>query len=190
VAKFFQESWLILVLGVSFTALLAGTQVSLIDQIRENQNRALNEAISEVVPELATTEEIEIDGTRVFKCLDAGGKVTGWAVQASGSGFVGKITLVVGFNAAADTISGIKVIEQVETPGLGNKIKEPWWDHQYAGKKADPDPDRKLTVVKQKPVEGSNEIQAITGATWSSRFVTGIVNNVIETVLPKLEAHR
>jgi electron transport complex protein RnfG len=188
VAKFFQESWLVLVLGVSFTALLAGTQVSLIDRIRENQNRALNEAISEVVPELASTEEIAIDGTRVFKCLDAGGKVTGWAVQASGSGFVDKITLVVGFNAAADTVSGIKVIEQVETPGLGNKIKEPWWDDQYDGHTADPG--KKITVVKRKRVEGANEIQAITGATWSSRYVTDIVNDVIATVLPKLEAHR
>ncbi len=187
-AKFIQESWLILLLGVSFTALLAGTQVSLIDRIRENQNKALNEAISEVVPDLASTEEISIDGQRVFKCLDAGGALTGWAVQASGNGFVDKITLVVGFNAAADTISGLKVIDQVETPGLGNKIKEPQWDHQYVGLKADPS--RKLEVVKRKRVEGANEIQAITGATWSSRFVTDIVNNVIENVLPKLEAHR
>jgi electron transport complex protein RnfG len=186
---------LVLVLGVSFTALLAGTQVSLEDRIQENRNRALDEAISEVVPDLTRPEEItkavglkEDQERRVFKCFDDGGKIVGWAVQWTGGGFIDKITLVVGFNAAADTVTGIKVITQVETPGLGNKIAEPWWDVQYDGLAANPD--KEITVVKRKPVEGANEIQAITGATWSSRYTTDIVNDVIKNVVPKLEAQR
>jgi len=173
-------------MGVTFTALLAGTQLTLKEQIQENQSKALNEAIAEVVPELASTEELEIDGRRVFKCLGADGSLVGWAVQSSGGGFVDKITLVVGLNSAADAITGLKVIEQVETPGLGNKIAEAWWDDQYDGM----DASRKITVIKGEAKPGENQIEAITGATWSSRFVTDIVNAVMVELRPKLEAHR
>ncbi len=184
--KFIRESWLLVTLGVVFTALLAGTQLSMSAQIKENQGKALSEAIAEVVPDLASTESLgAVAGYDVFKCLAADGSLAGWAVQAGGTGFVDKIVLVFGLNAAADRITGLKVIENVETPGLGNKIEGPWAD-QYKGK----DASRTLTVEKRPPVPDRNEIQAITGATWSSRYVTDIVNLALEKVRPELAKHR
>ena len=183
--KFVEESWLVLVMGIVFALLLAGTQTTLSERIRENQQKALNEAIAEVVPGLASTKEREVEGHRVFKCLDADKNLKGWAVQASGPGFVDKITLVVGLTPEVDTITGIKVIEDLETPGLGHKITGDWAD-QYKNRSAK----QEITVKKSGADAGQNQIDAITGATWSSRYVTDIVNDAIKRIGPKLDAHR
>ncbi len=183
--KFVEESWLILLMGVVFALLLAGTQTSLSARIRDNQQRALNEAIGEVVSEVESTEPLTIEGYQVFKCLDAQGQLSGWAVEASGSGFVDKIMLVVGLSPDGDRIIGLKVIENLETPGLGNKIEGVWAD-QYQGLSLA----QAILVEKRPPDPARNQIQAITGATWSSRYVTDIVNEVAARVRPKLAEHR
>ena len=183
--KFIEESWLVLAMGVVFALLLAGAQTTLSERIRENRQKALNEAIADVVSNVAATEELEIDGNRVFKCLDASKALVGWAIQASGTGFIDKITLVVGLTPEADKITGMKVVENLETPGLGNKIVGPWAD-QYKGLSTD----TAIMVEKGGADHGKNQIDAITGATWSSRYVTDIVNDVIKRIRPKLDAHR
>jgi electron transport complex protein RnfG len=181
VKKFIEESWLVLTMGVVFALLLAVTQTSFSAKIAENQKRALVSAIDEVVPNCASSEPMTVDGDDVYKCLGADGSIIGWAVETSGTGFIDKITLVVGLSPDAKTILGIKVIQNSETPGLGNKIESKWAD-QYA----DLDATRKIEVVKRPVNQGTNEVQAITGATWSSRYTTDIVNSVIERVGPKL----
>jgi len=190
VSKFINESWLVLVMGIVFATMLAGAQQSLSDRIKENQLRALNEAIAEVVPGTIRSESIEIENEdfkgNVYKCLDDGGKLVGWALDSSGGGFVDKIRLVVGIDPAGENIVGLKVIENVETPGLGNKIQDPEWTGQYI----DLDTSREIKVEKRPPNEGANEVQAITGATWSSRYVTDIVNAALPKVRPELDKHR
>src|SRR4030042_4312708 len=122
--KFIDESWLVLVLGAVFAILLAGAQTSFSARSQENQRRALNEAIGEVVPGTARSETVSIEGydREVYKCLGEDGRPTGWAIDAAGMGFADKIRLVVGLSPDATTITGLKVIENIETPGLGNKI--------------------------------------------------------------------
>jgi len=181
VKKFVEESWLVLVMGVIFACLLAGTQTSLSARIAENQQRVLLQAIGEVVPGVETTEEFKIESNQVFKCLDKNGELVGWAVDASGGGFVDKIRLVVGIRADGREITGLKVIENLETPGLGNKIEGPWAE-QYTGISTD----LSLTVIKGDADPARGEISAITGATWSSRYVTDIVNDVLTRIRPKL----
>ncbi len=185
-SKFIEESWLVITLGVVFACLLAATQTSLRPIIDANKVKALNAAIAEVVPDVEHSEALEIDDNAVFKCTDADGTLVGWAIQASGGGFIDKITLVVGLNAAADTIVGIKVIEHLETPGLGNKIEAGHpFPAQFAGKSATAE-----LRVEKRPPQAPTEIQAITGATWSSRYTTDIVNTVITRIRPKLDEYR
>ena len=179
--KFVEESWLVLVMGVVFACLLAGTQTSLSDRIKENEQRALNEAIAKVVPSADQTEKQSIDDNDVFRCVDADGKLVGWAVDASGGGFVDKIRLVVGLSPDGSEITGLKVIANLETPGLGNKI-EGKWAEQYNGL----DATRPCSVVKRARSADDNEIQAITGATYSSDYVTNIVNDVLDRIRPRL----
>lgn len=182
--KFIEESWLILVMGALFAVLLAGVQTSLAPTIAVNLTRALNEAISEVVPGTDRSEETTVKGydRKVYRCLGPDGQVVGFAVDAQGIGFADKIHLVVGVTPDGGKITGLKVIENVETPGLGNKIADAEWAGQYR----DLDTGREIIVQKRPPKSGENEVQAITGATISSKAVTRIANEALQKVRPEL----
>ena len=82
-----------------------------------------------------------------------------------------KIELLVGFDPGMDTITGLFVLDQKETPGLGNKIITPKWRGQFIGRQlATP-----LAAVKG-GAQKAHEIDAITGATISSKSVVNIIN--------------
>lgn len=192
--KFIQESWLILVLGIVFAVLLAGAQTTLAPRIQDNQNRSLNEAIGEVVPGAVTTEIVPVSGydRNVFRCFDAGKHPVGWAVEAVGNGFADKIRLVVGLTPDTRRISGLKVIENIETPGLGNKIAEddPKAEGDFPDHFKGSDASRPHEVKKNNADKDKNEIQAITGATISSKAVTDIVDAALVKVRPEIEKKR
>ena len=69
-------------------------------------------------------------------------------------------------------ITGVKILNQKETPGLGAKCAEPAFLNQFLGK----DLHEKLLVSKdaQKP----QEIQAITASTITSKAVVDGINLV------------
>ncbi len=187
-SKFIRESWLVVVMGLGFGTMLAGAQMTLSPQIEANKKAEVDRAVAEVVPDTIETETVEIDGFdgEVFKCLGTNGKHVGWALKGRGGGFIDKITLVTGLNPEATEIIGIKVTEHTETPGLGTKIEDPAWTGQYVGL----DATKPLAVVKRDRVEADNEIKAITGATWSSKHVTDIVNMLMDEVRPELKKHQ
>jgi RnfABCDGE-type electron transport complex G subunit len=116
----------------------------------------------------------------VFRCSGQGDETVGYAVVAEGPGFVDKIRLVTGLNSDLSEITGIKVIENVETPGLGNKIEKNKFADQYIGMTLETE----IKVKKGGAVNDNNEIDAITGATWSSKYVTAIVNEVRTEAVP------
>ena len=76
-------------------------------------------------------------------------------------------------------LKGIKVLEQNETPGLGNRIKEPQFEDQFKGLEITP----KVEYIKYRKPEKPNQIQAITGATISSDAVAKNINNAVAKVL-------
>ena len=182
--KFLNESWLVLTLGVVFALLLAGAQVKMMPTIEANQAAELKTAIANVVEGTAKAELVTIEGVaeEVFKCTDEQGEHVGWAVKAVGSGFIDRITLVAGLSTDGETLLAIKVIQHSETPGLGNKI-EVGYDYptQYENKLAD----KPFKVIKGDP-KSDYEIEAITGATYSSDYVCDIVNDIIKRIRPKL----
>lgn len=102
------------------------------------------------------------------------GNVVGYVIKVAPQGFGGPIEEMIGIDKDGK-ITGIKIVNQSETPGLGAKSEDPNWNKQYKDKKADKD----LTVVKTTPTQ-ENQIQAITGATITSRAVTKGVNTAIE----------
>ena len=81
---------------------------------------------------------------------------------------------LIGLDANAETITGLFVLDQKETPALGDNIKKPEFCDRFRGKAAG----EMVAAVKGNP-EG-NQIQAITGATVSSSAVCTIVNNAVE----------
>lgn len=186
--KFIEESWLVLAMGVVFACLLAGAQTTFGPKISVNETKAMNEAIAMVVPGLdpaAELEKLDVEGSEVYRCVGTDGQLVGWAVKAEGGGFIDKITLVVGLSPDGSKVLGMKVVSHLETPGLGNKIdtkgEENKYPLQYAGK-----PTAKPLELVKRPVSTDHEIQAITGATYSSQFTMDIVNDVFKRIVPNL----
>ena len=107
----------------------------------------------------------------------------GWVAKAAGQGYADKIELLVGLDSSAQALTGIFVLEQKETPGLGNKIVTNEWRSQFKGKGTA----RELVVVKG-GAKAPHEIDSITGATISSKTVSDIVNATVNDLRSSLAA--
>lgn len=110
------------------------------------------------------------------------GKFAGYCINVHPSGYIGEINMIVGINPDL-SFSGIKIISMSETPGLGAKTADEAFYSQFAeGKKG------KLSVVKNSPSPKENEINAVSGATISSKAVTEGANcalKIAESLIEK-----
>ena len=171
------------VIGAVSGGILAGVFHVADPLIQANREKELKEAIFVVLPEAKDYKILEkgIDKTKVivYQGLDADGNLVGLAFIADGGGFQGNIRIMVGLSVDYLKLKGIKVIEQNETPGLGNRIKEPAFEGQFKGLEIKP----KVEYIKYRKPEKPNQIQAITGATISSDAVVKNINNAVEKVL-------
>jgi electron transport complex protein RnfG len=95
-------------------------------------------------------------------------------------GYGGIIGMTVGVNADGK-ITGVIIGSNNETPGLGSRTTEPDFTGRFAGISLKDVLNNALTVVKQNKKE-ANEIQAVTGATISSRAVTKGVQAALDAV--------
>ena len=101
-----------------------------------------------------------------------GSDIVGFTVKTGPtSGYSGEILVLTGISAESK-VTGITIIKHSETPGLGALVTEPEFREQYMGLSAL----EKITVVKTDPEPEHNEVQAITGATITSKAVTEGVN--------------
>jgi Na+-translocating ferredoxin:NAD+ oxidoreductase subunit G len=103
----------------------------------------------------------------------AAGNVVGYAVKAAPRGYGGEIVMLVGIDPEL-RIKGMKILSQRETPGLGTNVEKPKFRQQFIGKGI------------QDAFEPKKDIDAITGATISSRAVC----EGVKTVLRDSEQHR
>ncbi len=103
----------------------------------------------------------------------SGNDLSGYAVSVQPKGYGGKINMIVGI-ASDGSVSGVTIISMNETPGLGTKATESEFIDQYQGIL----PSDTLQVVKQ-GVSSKGDIQALTGATVTSRAVTRGVSDAI-----------
>ena len=195
------QAWLVLLLATAFGSALAGIQTKLGPVIEANKTRETLAKIPALVlgedqaRELSRqkkslsitprTIEIEQNGIKKFYTIyDAAfedGTLAGHVAKASGQGYADKIELLVGLDADGRSITGLFILDQKETPGLGNRILEKPWRDQFLDKSSA----TRLVVVKGNSGR-ENEIDAISGATISSRSVTGIVNTTIANIKAQL----
>ncbi len=170
-------------------------------RILEHQARALREAVLEVLGEPARTETLYvIDGEltselpqgmdslaveRVFVGFDEAGQRVGMAISGAEPGFQDVINLIFGYDPVENRILGMKVLDNKETPGLGDKIvKDSLFVGGFEGARAP------LVGVKTGSGSGkAEEVDMITGATISSRAVIAIINHQIESMDPILDAY-
>jgi electron transport complex protein RnfG len=90
--------------------------------------------------------------------------------QVAVRGYAGEIKLLVGIDEKG-RISGVKVLSQQETPGLGANIVKTDWLKQFQGKTA------------ADKLEAKQDIDAVTGATISSRAVCSGVRQAVRQAM-------
>ena len=152
------------------------------EPIAQAQDAAKKEAWQQVFPDADVNdfELVDVDQKAADKAIkDLGVKATidevctvgeeGYVVTATDKeGYGGDIKITVGITADG-TINGISILSISETAGLGMRPTEPAFYEQYQGKQAE-----KFVVSKD---GGDGEpIDALSGATITSRAVTGAVN--------------
>jgi len=167
--------------------LVAGLGLGLVyeitkEPIAQAQETAKKEAWQAVFPDadLDSFEAVEVDAKKAeeaLKGLDVKGSIDevcvvgedGYVVTAtSKEGYGGDIQITVGITSDG-TVNGISILSISETAGLGMRATEPVFYEQYQGKQA-----QKFVVSKD---GGDGEpIDALSGATITSRAVTGAVN--------------
>lgn len=192
-------------------AMLSGFLVVLAYQltkpiIAENQRRAIEAAVFQVIPGAVTRRNFVIgeaglipvepdspaDGIPVYAGYDADGRLLGIATNAAAQGYADMVHLLYGFDPQCQCIRGIKVLKLAETPGLGDKIiSDPDFVANFEQLDASLNGDgsdlaNDIVTVKHGTKQHPWEIDAISGATISSKAVGKALNQSARQVLPQV----
>ncbi len=176
--------------------IIIGIYVATLPTITENKARELREAVFKVLPGVTRMQKLQFDGERivikqdskddentVYAGYDAEARFVGYAIASEGPGFQDTIRLLYGYQPAERKVVGMEILESRETPGLGDKIYK---DAAFVANFDDLAVDPLIVSVKKGPKSKPNEIDAITGATISSKAVVRIINEGNQRWLERL----
>lgn len=173
----------LVVIGALSGVILSGVFGVADPMIKANKEKELKESIFVVLPGAKDFKVLEktvgLEKLVVYKGIDENGAPVGIAFKADGGGFQGNIGLMVGLETDFLKLKAIEVLEQLETPGLGDKIRAPQFKDQFKGLEVKP----KVEYIKYRKPDKPNTIQAITGATISSEAVVKNINKAVEKVV-------
>ncbi len=121
-------------------------------------------------------EIVKMDGHEVYVQKE-NDEIVGYAFPVRGAGLWGSILGYVGVTDDYSQIIGVDFIAHSETPGLGGRIDEIEYKEQFRG--LDLIGEGKGDYIVYKPAPGGN-VDAISGATLTSKSVSDILNNEIK----------
>jgi len=192
------------VLTLVFTSIVSAVKVFNEEKIRTNQRVKLERIILKVldipVKEKTSDEALGRIYARRVKGVEVrdkplyvgyaedGRTIVGYAFPIGGSGFWGPIYGMVAVDPEAATILGIAFYRHSETPGLGARITEDWFTRQFQGLPLHPiEGDKKIFYLKPEGTgKARDELDAVTGATGTSRAVEAFVNRELDHFLRDL----
>ncbi len=170
---------LVIICGIS-TALLAGTNELTKEPIAEAERSGLQMSMEAVSMDNADRfERLDIDDNTAecYKVLDKDDNIISYAVTTSAKGYGGTIKVMTGIDISGNII-GVNVYDNSdETPGLGAKTSHESFCGQFTGRSAD----KAFAVTKDSQKFPDNQtVDAVTGATISSRSVVSAVDHALE----------
>lgn len=171
--------WRMVTILVAVTAVSAASLSAVYRATEEPRRRikAQEEEKSrrEVLPSATKFKRVAKGEREFFKGYDEKGALVGFVAKGSARGYGGEMVVLVGLDRNLRVV-GVRVLEQKETPGLGTKATEPQFLRQLRGKRP-----RDLKLRRY-----GGKIDAITGATITSRAVTEAAKEAAEAVLEGL----
>jgi len=146
--------------------------------IAAQKEKETSQALKSIMPEADRYDKKTFSGGDYYNCYQ-GKKVIGHVISAIGDGYSGDITMLVGIDSKG-VITGIEVLSQTETPGLGARCvevkrgqKQPWFLEQFQGKNA-------VTLT----LKG---IESITGATITSEAILKGIKKYVTVFLTEVK---
>jgi Na+-transporting NADH:ubiquinone oxidoreductase subunit C len=166
-------------------------------RIRENRIEALvidpetRQPVAGQKPDEVPPEAVE-EGKRlpVYIFKDESGKPQRYGFPISGKGLWGMIYGYLALEQDLETIAAITFYQHKETPGLGAEIEQPWFQQAFEGKQVvENGTPLEFELVKggvnSKYSKGSDHaVDAISGATMTSRGVENLINKAIARYEP------
>ncbi len=173
-----------------FVLLLSLTNQATVDMIERNQQldrqRAILSAMgldvadpNEISERYDEVETVEDNGMTLYETTSDGRQV--YAKEFSGSGLWGTINGVLGVTGDLSRTTGLAIISHNETPGLGGRITEDWFQRQLEGEQI-PEETLRVTSGEGDYDYDNGEIDGITGATRTSESMEVILNRELDTL--------
>ena len=155
--------------------LVATTLLALTNQVTSDRIEAIaleteNGARAAVFPEAVSFSDAKtVSSYSYAEALDSSGNVIGFTFTTSAKGYGGDVSVMTGVNMDG-SVRAIEILDvSDETPGLGQNAKQDWFKEQFT--------DKQGTIgVSTASKSAENGIDALTGATYTSRGVTEAVN--------------
>jgi electron transport complex protein RnfG len=132
---------------------------------------------------------------RFYAAYDKNGKLDAIAAEGGARGYTDTVRVLYGYRNECECIFGIRVTQMRETPGIGDKIiTDPAFLKNFESLDVSLTPDLKslfnvVKTVKHGSKQFGWEIDAIAGATITSKAVGRGINDSAQRLLPMLSPH-
>lgn len=189
--------------------IIVGAYVGTYDAVAANKRIATERAVFRVIPAAKSIAEyVALPGggieprvgagdtvagaVKFFAAYDADGKLAGIAAEGGAKGYADTVRLMFGYSPDCQCVVGIGVVAMRETPGIGDKIIT---DKDFLANFTALDVRLKgdlsalaneVRAVKHGAKTSAWQIDAIAGATITSRAVGRAINDSAQTLLPRL----
>ena len=167
----------LLLICASVAGLLAAVNALTADIIEANAQKEREKAVGEIFCGMTSMKDTEgqwLDGVNAVYAVYREDAWLGYAVDLDSRGFGGNINMMVGI-AADGTVCGVRVISHSETPGLGSRATLSSYLDHFTG--------------FGEPLTIKQDVDAISGATISSKAVVAGINLALSLGLGGVSAH-
>jgi Na+-translocating ferredoxin:NAD+ oxidoreductase subunit G len=188
--------------------IIVGAYQSTFDAVAANKRIATERAVFKVIPAAKSIAEFvalpaggvqkvgagetPAGAVKFFAAYDGSGQLAGIAAEGGAKGYADTVRIMFGYSPTCQCIVGIGVVAMRETPGIGDKILV---DKDFLANFAALDARlsaglnalaHEVKTVKHGTKTNPWQIDAIAGATITSRAVGKAINDTAQVLLPKV----
>ena len=190
--------------GLIIVASYQGTYAA----VQENKRIAVERAVFKVIPTAKSIDEyiaspdgavtkVGAGGTaspgavKFYAGYDAAGKLAGIAAEGAAKGYADNVRILFAYDPVAGTVASFSVVASRETPGIGDKIlvNKDFLENFPLEAKLSADLKtlaHEIRTVKHGSKANPWEVDAISGATITSRAVGKAINDAAQALLPRI----
>jgi electron transport complex protein RnfG len=189
--------------------LIVSAYLITLEPVAANKKIVIERAVFKVIPNAASVKEfiagpggvqpagdtVPEGGVRFYAAYDQAGALKGIAAEGVGKGYADTVRVMYAYDPAKQVITGIGVVSMRETPGIGDKITtDQAFLNNFVALDVKLAADMKalahaVKVVKHGSKQNPWEIDAIAGATVTSKAVGRGINDSAQKLLPLLVPH-